>query len=100
MQFDELKYAVRADLYRYKGKSDANAFASTYLLSAGFTYTFWWRISRYLSESKSLAAYPAKYLLLQYSYKFGISIPLHAQIGPGLYIPHFGGIVINSASSI
>jgi serine O-acetyltransferase len=35
-----------------------------------------------------------------YTYKFGISIPTSSKIGPGLFITHFGGIVINKDSII
>lgn len=35
-----------------------------------------------------------------YEYKFGISISYRTQIGPGLYIGHFGGIVINQKTII
>jgi serine O-acetyltransferase len=39
-------------------------------------------------------------LLRRYRYKFGISIPYNTDIGPGFYIGHFGGIVVNSEAAI
>jgi serine O-acetyltransferase len=34
-------------------------------------------------------------LLNHYQYRYGISIPYNTEIGPGLYIGHFGGIIVN-----
>ena len=46
-------------------------------------------------------AYPFCALFLRhYKYKLGISIPLSVKIGPGFFIGHFGGIVVNGAASI
>jgi serine O-acetyltransferase len=33
--------------------------------------------------------------LRRYSYRFGIDIPITTEIGPGLFIGHFGGLVVN-----
>jgi len=45
-----------------------------------------WRPLYYLSRS----------ILYRYSVKYGISIPYNTCIGPGLYIGHYGGIMVNS----
>lgn len=34
-------------------------------------------------------------ILNHYRFRFGIDIPYNTEIGPGLYIGHFGGIVVN-----
>lgn len=39
-------------------------------------------------------------LLNHYQYKYGISIPYNTEIGPGLYIGHFGGIIVNAEAKI
>jgi serine O-acetyltransferase len=45
--------------------------------------------------------YPiARVMLRRYKFKHGISIPFRTQIGSGLYIGHFGGIVVTAGSVI
>ena len=39
-------------------------------------------------------------MLNHYQYKYGISIPYNTEIGPGLYIGHFGGIIVNHGAKI
>jgi serine O-acetyltransferase len=38
--------------------------------------------------------------LNRYRFRFGIDIPYNTEIGPGLYIGHFGGIVVSSQARI
>ena len=94
---------VRSDLYRHAGSSDHSAFARHMLGSPGFQYTFWLRLVAWLRTERA----PARLLLpiaglikRHISYKYGISIPARTRIGPGFYIGHFGGIVVNEASVI
>jgi serine O-acetyltransferase len=42
----------------------------------------------------------ARYWLGRLKYKYGISIPYNTRIGSGLYIGHFGGIVVNADAAI
>jgi serine O-acetyltransferase len=42
----------------------------------------------------------ARLILDHYQYKFGISISYQTKIGKGLYIGHFGGIVVNPQAVI
>lgn len=42
----------------------------------------------------------SRFILAHYQYKYGISIPYNTDIGPGLYIGHFGGIVVNPCAKI
>lgn len=97
MKLATLMEYLGEDLRRYCGKSSAGAFARAYLGSPGFRYMFWWRVARYLSGIRWLfpAGFLARRRLGHYTYKYGISIPLGAEIGPGLYIGHFGCITIN-----
>lgn len=102
MRFGELKFLLRSDLYRYEGRRDFAALARTYRGAPGFKYTFWMRVCRYLRGSP--ARYPlfvlAHAMLERCKYKYGISIPYNTQIGAGLYIGHFGGIVVNEHAVI
>jgi serine O-acetyltransferase len=102
MRFGELKFLLRCDLYRYEGRQGLSALLRTFRGNPGFQYTFWMRVCRYLRSSP--ARYPlfvfARIMLDRCKYRFGIDIPFTTRIGEGLYIGHFGGIVVNELSVI
>jgi serine O-acetyltransferase len=95
-------HVVRADLFRYGGGVSLGALLKCYWTVPGFKYTFWMRLTNHLR--KSLKWRPCHYLcravLHWHGLKYGIAIPYNAPIGPGLYIGHYGGIVINGAVAI
>jgi serine O-acetyltransferase len=102
MRFDELKFLLRCDLYRYEGRQGLRALLRTFHGNPGFQYTFWMRVCRYLRSSPT--RYPlfvfAKIMLDRCKYRFGIDIPFTTRVGEGLYIGHFGGIVVNERTVI
>ncbi|HWA01670.1 MAG TPA: hypothetical protein VG841_15285 [Caulobacterales bacterium] len=94
----ELRAYIGADLHRYAGRRTLGAFMRHYWFTPPFRYTVWMRIAGYLRRrrwSRYTLYVPAKLMQLRYRHKFGISIPEHAAIGPGLFISHGGGIVVN-----
>lgn len=105
MYFKDLKKLWYSDLYRYEEDNIVNfkkLFIRQYV-SPGFCYIFWLRLSSYL-RTKSKFWFPL-YLLLRiilqhFKYKFGIGISPKIDIGPGLYIGHFWGIILNSEAKI
>ena len=102
MTFGELRRLWRADLHRYIGRSDSRTFAKSLVARPGFRYTFAMRACRYATERwrGGVVRAAATYLLRRYELRYGISIPFDTEIGPGLYIGHFGGIVVNHRSVI
>lgn len=94
---------IEADLYRYGHGVSVCSFAKQYFLVPGFKFSFWMRLANHLRH-RSIIWRPAHYLcraiLHHYSLRYGISIPYNTRIGPGLYIGHHGGIVINSDVTI
>lgn len=60
-------------------------------------FSFWFRIA---SANSKLLKLISKIYLRRISRKFGIQIPVETQIGPGLYIGHGIGIVINGKTKI
>ena len=100
MKFSEYRYLVRSDLYRCIGKTTVRVFLQNILRNPGFQYIFWMRTCKYLKSQRSFYRpfyYISRVILEHYEYKYGISIPHLTQIGSGLYIGHFGGIVVNVA---
>ena len=90
---------LRADLYRYRGAADRRALASAYLNDPGFRFTFYLRkVAFYSRRKKSPAILLYLYyraLYHHYRFKYGFDISPTTNIGPGLYIGHFGGVVIS-----
>ncbi len=94
---------VGADLYRYGHGVSIRSFVKQYFLAPGLKYSFWMRLAGHLRK-KGLIWRPAYYLsraiLHRCSVRYGISIPYNTCIGPGLYIGHYGGIVVNDSAFI
>jgi serine O-acetyltransferase len=90
---------LRADVYRYSGKSDWRTFVRIYLRSPGFRFTYYLRkVSYYSGKKKSAWIFLYLYnriLLDHYRFKYGFDISPTTSIGQGLYLGHFGGVVIS-----
>jgi serine O-acetyltransferase len=98
--FAELRRLWRADLYRYIGRADRRTLVRSLVMQPGYRYSFAMRACRYAAD-RWPATRPALHLVLRrYEYRYGISIPFDTKVGEGLYIGHFGGIVVNHRSVI
>lgn len=89
---------MKADLYRYAGETSFGAFLFHYFLSLGFRYTVWmrWCAVVHANAVSRVLLFPCAWLINRHQQiRFGIGISYKTQIGPGLYIGHEGGIVIN-----
>jgi serine O-acetyltransferase len=89
---------IISDLYRYNGLTGTLGFIKG-LFIPGFRYTY---ILRKVSKYKryTILWFVFSILKRRYSYKYGFQIPSKTQIGEGLYIGHFGTIVINENAKI
>lgn len=91
--------SVRADLYRYRGDCSARSFLSAYFREPGFRFTYYLRkLDHCSSRNKLLFVVPYvwnRLLYGRYRFRYGFDISPHTRIGPGLYIGHFGGVVIS-----
>jgi serine O-acetyltransferase len=65
----------------------------------GFRFTYYLRkVAYYSSRRRSLAVFAYIYnrlLFHHYRFKYGFDISPNTSIGPGLFIGHFGGVVIS-----
>ena len=98
MRLREFLEITKADLYRYAGKTSLGAFLFHYILSLGFRYTVWirWCAVVHGNPFTRILLFPFAWLINRHQQiRFGIGISYKNQIGPGLYIGHQGGIVIN-----
>jgi serine O-acetyltransferase len=91
-------HLVRADLYRYGSGVSLGAMLMCYWNTPGFNYTFWMRLTSHLLKKGPIWRpfyFLCRVILDRRSVRYGISIPHNTRIGPGLYIGHFGGIVLS-----
>ena len=95
----DLQETLHADLYRYRGRSGIRAFMSAYLRDPGFRFTYYLRkLAFYSSRKRSLWIFAYlwhRVLYHHYRFKYGFDISPTTNIGRGLYIGHFGGVVIS-----
>jgi len=98
----ECRFLIRSDLYRYKGRRGLAALIRGYWRLHGFRYTFWMRLAAYLRRRWILRPFYwcAEIQRRRLSARYGIDIAHDTPIGPGLYIGHAHGIVVNSESRI
>ncbi len=92
-----MKDILLKDLYRYEGtKCHSFWIKFKYIIFVpGFTYTFFFRNSK-----TGLLKFIFKIFLRVTSYITHIQIPAETSIGEGLYIGHFGSIIINPEAEI
>jgi serine O-acetyltransferase len=94
-----LSQTLKADLYRYREKTDWQSFWSAFIKNPGFRFTYFLRKAAYYRPKKhSLGIIPYIYyrlLLNRYRFRYGFEISPITSIGPGFYLGHFGGVVIS-----
>jgi serine O-acetyltransferase len=94
---------IGADLKRYGRSRSWRDLSQQYWLAPGFRYTFWLRVAAFLKQRKGLARIGyvlSRWMLWRCGLRFGIDIPYNTQVGPGLYIGHYGGIVVSHEAVI
>jgi serine O-acetyltransferase len=99
MTWKRCRGLIASDLWRHAGTLGAGAFWSRFFSTPGFRYSVLLRFYGYARTALwcQLGVRQLTVLLLhRYSIRFGIQISRDARIGSGLYIGHFGGIVVNA----
>jgi serine O-acetyltransferase len=90
---------LRADVYRYRGEVSRRAYVSAWLHEPGFRFTWYLRKVAYYGERKKsffvLAYLYNRVMLNHYRFRYGFDISPTTKIGPGLYLGHFGGVVVS-----
>lgn len=91
--FKSLREYIKCDLYRYQTQCGFVAFIRAWFIP-GFRYTYFMRVCQYTIKLQPIHWF-FRLILRHYQFKYGISIHHTSKVGPGLYIGHFGGIVVN-----
>lgn len=90
---------INSDAYRYNEKNKPFSNFKLYLRHSGFRFSFWFRIANSLRFNKVLYIIPW-IILTRLKFKYGYDIPAETNIGPGVYLGHFGGVVITGKAII
>jgi serine O-acetyltransferase len=95
----KLWQTLRADVYRYRERTTARAVLSAYVHEPGFRFTYYLRkVAHYSKTRRSFGIFGYAYNRLwlhHYRFKYGFDISPTTSIGPGLYLGHFGGVVVS-----
>jgi serine O-acetyltransferase len=90
---------LRADVYRYRENIGWRAMVSAWWRDPGFRFTWYLRkVAFYAPRRKSvlLPLYLYHRLWLnRCRFRYGFDVSPTSSIGPGLYLGHFGGVVIS-----
>jgi serine O-acetyltransferase len=96
--FETFRFLVKSDLFRYGDGVSLRSLCDHYWRTPGFRYSVWLRAYR-LASSWRCGRWGLRQFISwrhrKLSVHFGISIPVDTLVGPGLYIGHFGGIVVH-----
>lgn len=88
---------IVADLYRYTADTRLISFLKQYFVRGqGFKFSVWLRICHFSKKGKvsKYTVFPiARILYGHYMTKYGYDISYNTEIGPGMLIYHFSGIV-------
>ncbi len=94
-----LNNIIAADLFRYRGQLGRRALVRAYLEDPGFRFTYHLRhVAHYAPQRRSLRLVPYLWHRLQLHrcrFRFGYDISPTSALGAGLYIGHFGMLVIS-----
>ena len=97
--YSGLWQTIEADAYRYSGRSGKRAILFAYLHHPGFRFTYYLRkVAYYKDRRRSFALFAYLYnrmLLHHCRFKYGFDISPLTKISPGLFLGHFGGVVIS-----
>jgi serine O-acetyltransferase len=95
----DFKTTIRADLWRYFARDDRAAFWKAFREVPGFRFSYFLRKCqaarnrpRWLRIASTLLY---RLLLNHYRYRYGFEIAVESEIGPGLYIGHFGHLTVH-----
>jgi serine O-acetyltransferase len=89
---------LQSDLFRYDQLRGISGLRKA-MKYPGFRFTYFFRKASTTSKFTP-AGILYRILLNKYKYKYGFQIPAGTKIGKGLFIGHFGTIVVNSKAVI
>lgn len=90
---------ICADLWRYYGRCDRAAFLKAFFYVPGFRFSYFLRKCQGAQHRQRLLRILTSgihsFFLNHYRFRYGFEIAVETEIGPGLYIGHFGHLVVH-----
>lgn len=93
-----IKESILKDLYRYTENQKIRFIDKKRLY--GWQYTKTWRKVNYYTKHNKILFYFYAYVLYRKSLRYGFQISPYATIGDGLYLGHFGTIIVGNEVKI
>ena len=93
-----IKYLIKEDLYRYTGDSRVSLWVKKRFY--GWQYTKFWRKANYYYKKNKVMYLLYGLFTYRKSIKYGFQISPQATIGRGLYIGHFGSVIVGNEVKI
>lgn len=104
MTYRETKRYVKADLDRVNvfGKDSFYVYLRYLAFNSSFKFCFWFRWATYFQNKRILfPIYCFCWMMHRhYRFKYGYDIPIGTKIGGGIYLMHFGSVVVNGSAVI
>jgi serine O-acetyltransferase len=100
MKINELKENIYSDFFRIHGDFNKKEFIKTLLFRPATKYLFWLRVCQYLQNNNKFLFKISKQIFRRYKIKYGIDMSYDTNIGKGIYVGHFGGIVVHEETVI
>lgn len=100
-KYEQLTRCLAADILKNKKSFSWRRIILRCIKQPKHRYIFWWRIASYLYSTDShFCKSRARKINFSLIKKYNIEIMLGTQIGEGIRLPHFTGIVINPYCNI
>lgn len=91
-------FEIKQDLYRLIPESYSFKNLMKGFSSKGFQYLFFYRL--YKSKANFIVKSVSRFVIRILMFRYGFQIPKQAEIGGGLFIGHFGTIVISANAKL
>lgn len=96
---DSCKKIIENDLFRYFGDrhlSVKQKFLAHFIYPETRFIIAWRKFSYYKKKKNGFLSGYYKFILVMFSYRFGFQFNYNAEIGSGLYIGHFGRVILGA----
>ncbi|MCX2739967.1 serine O-acetyltransferase [Pontibacter anaerobius] len=88
------KIVIRVDSYRYFNSGEISSFYIKLLTRPGLRFMYFFRLCQYYKLFHPLGLF-SRFIYKRMQVKYGFQIPHTCKIGRGLFLGHYGNIVIN-----
>ena len=95
-----IKQIILSDFYRYYGNTSKKMYMRYAYTYPNIVFTRYLRLCNFYKEKSKIKYLWYKYLHRKMFFKYGFQVPVGTTIGKGLYLGHFGNIIVNENAII